>query len=166
MANNYSPFWEYFLKYTLPPLVIIIPAVWWFTTLITKMDANVQIVVNTLNDPIIPILETISKQKIGKIKTVSVDSIQFSKQDTLLVASIKKAVKEKEFERQVLALNPSIYSYLAEANIRKGNAEQAAVAVKSYFEYYAKNKQMKPPSEIHETMVELDRRLTQTASKN
>ena len=130
------------------------------------MDGNIQIVVNRLNDPIIPILKKISKQKIGRIKTISADSIQFSTRDTLLVVSVQNAVKQKQFEEQIRAITPSIYSYLADANKRKGNTEQTTAAVDSYFDFYAKNKDVTPSTEIYKTMEHLKRELKQVASKH
>jgi len=177
MGNKLNKFLEYFLKYSLPLLVTVIPATFWLSSLLTKMDGNIQLLTNTLNESVIPILEEISGQRIAKIKPIVHNTIRQSFADSLYrqqeqlanridrITLVAQNGTGKTIEENVRPLLPAIYSFLAQWHSEKGNKAEARVALNSYFGYYAENRKVKPQSDTYEMMKKLEGEYRDIANK-
>jgi hypothetical protein len=141
------------------------------------MDANIQILTNTLNESVIPILEEISGQRIAKVKPVAQNTIRQSFADSLYrqqqelatrIQSITFAAKngsDKTIEENIRPVLPGIYSFLAKWHDEQGNAAEALIALNAYFHYYSENKHLKPSSETIAMMHDLERKYRQITRK-
>ncbi len=172
---------EYFLKYLLPLLITIATVSasvsFSLSSRLTKIESNIQLLTNALNESVIPLLEEISGQKIAKIKSVAQNTMRQSFADSLYrqqqqlanridsITLVAKNGSDKTIEENIRPVLPGIYSFLAKWHDEQGNAAEALVALNAYFHYYSANKHLTPPSATNAMMQDLERKYRQTARK-
>lgn len=181
MGNKSRQVWDYIVKYVLPLLVTILvtvgPSVIWLSTILAKLDGNIQILTNALNDSVIPILAKISGETIPPIGPTAQNAIRQTFADSLyrqqqqLAISIDKITlaakngNDKTVEENIRPVLPGIYSFLAKWHDEQGNTAEVRVALNAYFHYYSENTQLKPPSQTYAMMQDLERKYGGVARK-